>query len=310
MKNRIVFLLSTFAILFLPFAYAENNAAPGAAAQAGNAPQRGMLYRIRYHGNTTYLFGTIHVGVPDFFPLESEVTRALTRSSKLVLEIDVRKGELFQAALQKHGMYPGGETIERHLSSDSLLRLRQALQGFGIALENVAHLKPWLLTNMLIGLDLERHGYQRRHGIEFFLLSIADQQAKIVQELESADYQLSLFDGMADAMQERYLRENLAELDDGSALKKTRALVEAWAGAKGATLEDLVRESLKEKTSTSEFTQRVLLDQRNPEMANKIESLLKNEESTFVGVGLVHLIGENGVPGLLRLRGYDVERLY
>jgi uncharacterized protein YbaP (TraB family) len=308
MKSGVIVLLSAFLACWLGPAHADNNAAPAFAAQA--APNRGTLYRVRHMGNTTYLFGTIHVGKPAFFPLEDEVTRALTLANRLVLEIDIRKPEPFRQALYKHGLYPVGETIEHHVSADTLAGLRQALQAFGIALDDVRHMKPWLLANMLVGLDLERNGYQRRHGIESFLLSLADKQSKDVHELESAEYQMSLFDAMPDAMQEQYLRENLAELGDGNALKKAQALIDAWANANSEAVEAFMRESLGEKTISSEFTHRVLLEKRNPEMASKIEALLRDEGATFVGVGLLHMVGDTSVPALLRQRGYEVEKLY
>jgi uncharacterized protein YbaP (TraB family) len=316
MKNKIIFLLSVLSGFFLPHARGEDNAATNVAAiappvqQSIAAPQRGTLYRVRYQNNTAYLFGTIHIGKPTFFPLETEVTRALTHASKLVVEIDIRNSEPFQQALKKHGLYAAGDRIDQHLSAESLRRLRLALDKFGIPFEGIAHMKPWLLANMLIALDLERHGYERSHGVEYFLLSFAKEQTKIVQELESAEYQLSLYDGMTETEQEQYLREILAQIDDGNALKKAQALIDAWASANGKAFDDLLQESINEKTTSSEFMHRVLLDKRNPEMAEKIEALLKNEESTFVGVGLLHLIGETGVPKLLRQRGYEVEKLY
>ena len=310
MKSAIIVLLSACLGLLSGSAYAENNAIPAATAQVSTIPQRGTLYRVRHQGNTSYLFGTIHVGKPTFFPLEAEVTRALSRASKLVLEIDIRHPEPFRTALQKHGLYANGDSIERHLSADSMTRLQQALQEAGVTLEQVRNMKPWLVTNMLIGLDLERHGYQRSQGIEVFLLSLADAQTKAVQELETAEYQMSLFDSMSDAVQEQYLRENLAELHDGNALKKAQALIDAWESANGDALEAMMRDSLQEKSASAEFTHRVLLEKRNPEMANKIEALLRNDETTFVGVGLLHMVGETGVPTLLRQRGYEVEKLY
>lgn len=45
-------------------------------------------------------------------------------------------------------------------------------------------------------------------------------------------------------------------------------------------------------------------------MASKIEALLREDETTFVGGGLLHMVGETGVPILLRQRGYEVEKLY
>jgi uncharacterized protein YbaP (TraB family) len=312
MKNKIIFLLSVLSGFFLPLAHGENNVAAIAPSvqQSTAAPQRGTLYRVRYQNNTAYLFGTIHVGKPAFFPLETEVTRALAHAGKLVVEIDIRNSEPFQQALKKHGLYAAGGRIDQRLSAESLRRLRLALEKFGIPFENIADMKPWLVANMLIAFDLERQGYQRSDGIEYFLLSFAKEQTKTVQELESAEYQLSLYDGMPEAEQEQYLRENLAEIDDGNALKKAQALIDAWASANGKAFDDLLQESLNEKTISSKFMHRVLLDKRNPEMAEKIEVLLKNEESTFVGVGLLHLIGETGLPKLLRQRGYEVEKLY
>jgi uncharacterized protein YbaP (TraB family) len=312
MKNKIIFLLSVLSGFFLPLAHGANNVAAIAPSvqQSTAAPQRGTLYRVRYQNNTAYLFGTIHVGKPAFFPLETEVTRALAHAGKLVVEIDIRNSEPFQQALKKHGLYAAGGRIDQRLSAESLRRLRLALEKFGIPFEDIAHMKPWLVANMLIAFDLERQGYQRSDGIEYFLLSFAKEQTKTVQELESAEYQLSLYDGMPEAEQEQYLRENLAEIDDGNALKKAQALIDAWASANGKAFDDLLQESLNEKTISSKFMHRVLLDKRNPEMAEKIEVLLKNEESTFVGVGLLHLIGETGLPTLLRQRGYEVEKLY
>ncbi len=321
MKNRIIFLLSVLSALFVPLAYGGNDAAAIATTQAAAslatpaaaqtvAPQRGTLYRVRHDGSTVYLFGTIHVGLPSFFPLEPVVTRALAQSRTLVVEIDVRNALPFQAALQKHGLYAEGDSIDRHLSPQDMTRLRQALQRFDIPFEQAARMKPWLLANLLVGLNLERHGYQRSQGIETFLLAFADKQKMRVQELESADYQMALFDGMSEEKQAQYLLENLAELDDGQADSKDAALIDAWAHANGPAIENVLRASLEEKTASAEFTRRVLLDERNPNMAEKIAGLLNAPGSSFVAVGLLHLVGSKGVPALLQQRGYQVEKLY
>jgi uncharacterized protein len=313
MKNRIIFLLSVLSALFVPAAYGGNDAAAIASAQAGaqiDAPQRGTLYRVRHADSTVYLFGTIHVGLPSFFPLEPVVTRALEQSRTLVVELDVRKTLPFQAALQKHGLYAEGDRIDRHLSQPDMMRVQQALQRFDIPFEQAARMKPWLLANLLVGLNLERHGYQRSQGIEYFLLAFADKQKMRVQELESADYQMALFDGMSDEKQAQYLRENLAELDDGQADSKNAALIDAWAHANSPAIENVIRASLSEKTESAEFTRRILLDERNPNMAQKVTGLLKVPGSSFVAVGLLHLVGARGVPSLLTQKGYVVEKLY
>jgi uncharacterized protein YbaP (TraB family) len=305
--NKIIFLLSVVAGLLVPLAYAENNAGL-ATTQATPVPHRGTLYRIRHPRGTAWLFGTIHVGTPDFAPLGPEVTQAVVNASRIALELDVRDDAGFQSALQKHGMYPDNQTVDAHLSAGTLALLRMELNRAGIPFPNVARMKPWLLANLLVGLQLERAGYERQSGSESLLLALAS--SKPLHELESADYQMSLFDGMSSAEQEQYLREQLVELSGGDMLRKSRELIDAWANADGEAQERALRDTLQENTLSADFMRRTLLDKRNPEMAARIEALLKEGEDTFVAVGLLHLLGENSVPALLKQRGYEVEKVY
>lgn len=316
MRLGFVALLTAVAGFLLPLAHshshshAQNNAAATPAAQVTMATgaSRGALYRIQHRGKASYLFGTIHVGTPDFISLGAEVAQALKLSGNLVLELDVRNDLPLQDALQKHGIYPDGESIDRAIASETLAMLQQSLDAFDLTLANVRHMKPWLLANLLLGLDLDRNGYRRQHGAEYLLLAAAP--GKTVMQLETAEYQMSLFDSMSAALQEEYLREALAELGDGNALKKARALIDAWATADRKRLEEIWSESLAEQSTAAEFTHRVLLEQRNPEMANKVEALLRDDVGSFVGVGLLHLVGKTGLPAILRERGYVVEKVH
>ncbi|MES2535317.1 MAG: TraB/GumN family protein [Pseudomonadota bacterium] len=292
----------------MPAAVTLVSAAPPQKADSGR--QRGTLYRVRHQGNTSYLFGTIHFGKAGFFPLEAEVTRALAGASKLVIEVDVRDSASMQAAMNKHAFYAGADRLENHLSGASMTRLRHALQKLAIPFDQVTRMKPWMVANLVLAMDLERNGLQSAQGTEIFLLGVAQAQGKTILALESADYQLSLFDRMPQAQQENYLSEVLAGIEDGSALKKAAAMIDAWSNADSVAFDTILREAKDEKSAASDFIVRTLLDERNPEMANSIEILLRNDKSTFVAIGLLHLPGENGVPALLQRRGYEVTKLY
>ena len=257
-----------------------------------------------------YLFGTIHVGASSFYPLAPQVSRALADSSQLVLELDTRANGAFELAVRKHASYPAGDHIRNHISPDTLRRLTTALHAVGIPLSGVGHMKPWLLANMLIGLELERSGFQRAHGNESFLLNAVQARGASLAELESADYQLSLFATLSDANAEGYLREALDDLSSGMSIKKARAVIDAWTSGDAAALEALIPDTIGAGTITSDFTRRTLLDRRNPEMAQRIEHIMKDGKVSFVGVGLLHLLGANGLPQLLTQRGYQVERMY
>lgn len=284
--------------------------AAGAPSRPPGAGHQSALYRVTRGAELAYLFGTIHVGATSFYPLAPEVSRALADATRLVLELDTRSNEAFQRALQKHASYRPGDHIRNHLSADTLARLTEALHAVGIPLSSVSHLKPWLLANLLMGLELERSGYDRLHGNEFFLLDNAAARGTAVAELESADYQLSLFDTLGDAGGEGYLREALADLSNGASLKKARAMIDAWTSGDAAALDALIPDATSGGTVMSDFTRLTLLGKRNPEMAERIEHMLKDGKVSFVGVGLLHLLGANGLPQLLAQRGYQVERMY
>jgi uncharacterized protein YbaP (TraB family) len=304
MHNRFIILLIALFSLFASAAQADES-----AAKASNTPH-GTLYRVSGQGHTAYLFGTIHVGRPDFFPLEARAEKALADSSVLAMEIDMRdKTSLMQAGL-KYGMFANGDTLDKHVSQETLQHLQKTLDTLGLPMLAVSPMKAWMVANEVIVLQLEKQGYHTDLATEMYLLSTADKQHKAVIGLETAEFQLSLFDGLTEKQQEQYLNDNLDDLQSGEEDKKTKELIDAWASADEKAFVDLLAEARKDQTESGQFFMRELIDKRNPAMAEKVEKLLKEDKSSFVAVGLLHLVGDNGLPQLLAKRGYQVTRIY
>ena len=59
----------------------------------------------------------------------------------------------------------------------------------------------------------------------------------------------------------------------------------------------------------SEKMRKIMLDDRNPAMADAAEKLLKSKDRGFVVVGAGHLVGNEGLVQLLAGRGYKVEQV-
>ena len=106
MRRQIIVMFCGLFLLPLPAAFAE---APPAAVN------RGALFKVQDASHTLYLFGTIHVGAPDFYPLEPTVTRALHEAGALALEIDpTADPRLAASAVLKYGMdAPGSQAACR-----------------------------------------------------------------------------------------------------------------------------------------------------------------------------------------------------
>ena len=284
--------------------------APGIKPANATIPQRGTLFRVQYQNHTCYLFGTVHIGQADFYPLEPQVMQAFASADRFTLEVDMRDTASLQSAARKYGVYAAADGLDKHLSPAALAQLKAYISHAGISFDSIVRMKPWMAANFLLLTMLEGQGYHSDLGTETYLLNAAVSQHKAIAEMETADSQLSLFAALTEKQQEQYLIDNLDELQSGEAIRKARELVNAWGSSDQKALDGLLREAQQDKTMSGKFFIKVLLNQRNPEMAAKVATLLKQDQVSFVGVGLLHLLGNNGVPSLLARRGYQVTRLY
>jgi uncharacterized protein YbaP (TraB family) len=281
------------------------------APAAPALPQRGTLYRATQQDHTVWLFGTVHVGQASFYPLEPIVMRALAEADQLVLELDPTDQPALQAAFARHALLVPPQTIAQVISEETQRQLQQVLDQLGVRPSTVTAMKPWAIANLLLALTLERSGYAREQGIETYLQEQAPD--KPVVALESADYQLGLFEALDASQQEHYLRECLASLLDGKTVQQAGVMMAAWGSADSAALTQLIEADLAESTVTANFTRRVLLDQRNPLLAASIARLGQLEQhgtTQFVAIGLLHLTGPGSVPTLLARRGYRIKKIY
>ena len=69
-----------------------------------------------------------------------------------------------------------------------------------------------------------------------------------------------------------------------------------------------VRSSADVHPQLEGFYRAVYLD-RNQNMAGQLETLLESGQSIFAVVGAAHVVGDEGIPAVLRGAGYDVEQL-
>jgi len=274
------------------------------------AAERGALFKATGKGHTLYLYGTIHAGKPGYYPLEPRIRDALAAAPRLVLEIDVaRDPAAVMAAFQQHGLFAAGSPGYAGLAPERRLRIETALKAQGVDPAAVAPLKPWMLMTMLAMGDLVKLGADPALGVDAHLAGLV--RGKIpIAELETAQYQVALLDRLPIEMQWKLLEETLEHMASGQQLKETRELLDAYERADQAALDRIAHRIETDSDLIAKFTREVILDERNGPMAEKVASLLAQENNAVVAVGLLHLLGKNSVPELLRQRGITVERVY
>jgi len=264
-------------------------------------------------GMTLHLFGSIHVGKADFYPLHPRIEQLFRTADNLVFEVDPLSAASPQTAMQMQlrGMLPAGQTLADILTPAVLARLRSHTEQLGVALDRMMNFKPWMLTLLLANVQANALGYDAANGLESYFIRERAPETRIL-ELESIDQQLDMLDSLDPAI---FLDYSLEEFDQGSS--QMDALVQAWQCADKealsqqlfAALEAEAQSSTGQQAMVEELSQR-LFTGRNRVMAAGIENFVQaGSGSWFVVVGSAHLLGEGSVVELLEERGYRVTPL-
>lgn len=289
---------------------ASGTAQAQALEQLQQAPARGLFYEVRKGGQKAYLYGTIHLGRPDFYPLDLATTRALAQSSELVVELDATQADKVRAALLQNGMLPRGQTLDAILPPELGKRLQAQLEAQGIPEAAVQPVKPWMAGLALLAGLIQKMGYDPELGTDFYLIQVARQFGMPIAELESASEQFSLFDRLPHQDQLVYLEESLSLLENHQAQSDLEALIAAWLASDAPALHQLTLKSLRDSPRSAAWMERVLIRGRNSGMASKVDQMIRSGHTPFVAVGALHLTGETGLPALLEAKGYRVTNLY
>jgi uncharacterized protein len=281
------------------------------AGPTASAAERGALFRITLDGHEMQLFGTLHVGLPEFYPLEPRIVEALDQASTLALEIDPAQPqrELLRA-LREHGMLAPGSAGYDAMDPERRALLERLIARDGFDAATARTFKPVLLASLLAMAEYTSQGYRSELSSEAWLARQARAHGTRILELESLDRQLSLLDQLKEPERWRFLDEMMDTIASGVQHREARAMVQAWRSADRAALDAIAARCEADASVSGKFVNRVLLKERNAGLAEGLLQLLRQESKTFAAVGVLHLLGTGSVPALLQQKGAQVERIY
>ena len=268
--------------------------------------QKSFLWKVQSKTNTVYVLGSIHFARKDIYPLNQKVENAFDQSDLLVVEAnvnDIKKIDIQK--LMEQAVYPDNDTLEKHISPETIESLKKETGGLGIPFELVNKQKPWFLAMTLVALESIKLGLDPNLGIDKYFLSKAEGKKKML-ELESVDEQISLLSGFSDKDQELFLIYTLKDLHIME--QEVNQLTQAWISGDTKSMESLLTKSFSEDKRLSAIFEKLIFE-RNRRMVSKIEDFLRTKETYFVIVGAGHLVGSQGVIELLKGKGYLVEQL-
>lgn len=305
LKNTLPAAASGFALLLSSPSFADHHqetaVAETAVVEAKVATP--ALWKVADEDTTIYLFGTVHALPEGLNWYTGPVETALTGSEELVTEIiaDPGMASEMQALVMEKGMLPADQSLRGLLDADQAKRYEATMTKLGLPAAAFDRFEPWYASMMFSMLPLLQQGYSPEAGVEFSLAKRAG-EAKKRGELETVEYQLSLFDNLPQEKQIEYMMETVDQVDEIKPLLDK--MVGEWLEGDADGLAALMNESMDDPVLAE-----TLLYQRNRAWAEWIDERLDAPGTIFIAVGAGHLAGEQSVQDALTARGIETTRV-
>lgn len=299
---RKIFFSLSFSILAIA-AWAQ----PASAQYAPTAEENSLLWEISGKGiqAPSYLFGTIHmIGKEDFFL--TEATKAsFEKAQRITFEIDMEEMTDFTKLfpLLMKSFMANDTTLEDLLTPQDYALVQEHFESVGLPMMFLNRIKPMFLSALGEGDMTSMDGSSGDvMSYEMELMSMAQQRKLPIDGLETAEFQMSVFDSIPYKVQAEMLVESIKTEDTGEG--QFEQMVKLY---KNQDLQGMQSMMESEEGGIGGYED-LLLVGRNRNWIPVMAGMMA-ERPTFFAVGAGHLGGGQGVVALLREAGYTVKPL-
>lgn len=262
------------------------------------------MWEVSDGDSRIYLFGSMHVLSPKARWRTRAFDRVYAQADRLWFEtrVDADPSQI-KALVDRYGVDPRRSLTEK-LPPRTIASLRAALDQRGASLDHVDHLRPWAAAMMLSVLPMAQAGGSVESGADASVTRQAVRADKTVLAFESFEQQLRLFADLPEAVEVQYLDD--VAIEQAAPLRSGLDLQKAWLHGDidrlGAVLVEGMR---RDRPQLHE----ALLRRRNLAWAEVLDREMAGSGVGLVTVGALHMSGADGLPALMKARGYRVRRV-
>lgn len=265
-----------------------------------------FMWMVRSETRIMNLVGSLHMATADIYPLPARMTNSLKEAEVVAFEVDPSAiDDAFRKKLYTAGTLPSGQTLREMIPPETRSQLEAALRRNDAPLNSADEVQPWLAALLVTFSESFRQpgDIRMNYGIDRHFISEARRLNKRIVGLESTDDQIALFSSLSDETSLEFLDKTLQELEELGPL--ITRMIEAWKNGDDTLLWNITRESF----AAYPDVYREWLVNRNQAWMDELENAMNNYSNTLVVVGAAHLVGPDGLPELLRARGYEVKQV-
>jgi uncharacterized protein YbaP (TraB family) len=275
----------------------------------------GLISRVQHGDNVVYIFGSMHFGKPNWYPLHREVEEAMRRSDAFVFETDLSdEAMVAMAPYMLELMMLDNTTLSEFLREDAYEHLLDVIETYGVSYQSISMFTPWTVSLMLAEMAYSRVGITSTYGVDFYVMGFANTNNLPILYLNSVSHEMQLAFNIPEELQ-HYAALSLESLD--VTVEYVEMLVSAYEAQDIQLITYLTRDSIEADglNPLEAYMIDIILIQRSIEFAREIIRLLnETQEPTtfFVTMGIGHMIGDDygNVFNYLLDAGYEVVPLY
>jgi uncharacterized protein YbaP (TraB family) len=268
------------------------------------ARDHGALWTIEKDGHGSWLYGTIHVGNLAMSIPGPKVIRALGDADVVAIEVDLTSPVIAQAIRAPR------DSSEGPVAPPALLeRLKALAEKACVPWEPLSNLPPMMIVAALTALEARWDGLDPSYGTEFVLAGFAQARRKPIVSLESAGTQRQALSGGPPGQRLAALERATASLEQGNMRPAIRVLAKAWQDGDLVTIADFEQWSGSGSSPEVKADVERMVFGRNPDLAAAIDLAHREGKRVFAATGILHVVGDGGLPKLLQKLGYKVERV-
>jgi len=263
------------------------------------------LWQVDGAENRVYLLGSIHLLREKDYPLSPVIYDVYRDAEALYMELDMDDTNPVadQMLANELGLIQDNQSLRDILGAARFAEAESMAKKSQIPLQLLEKTEPWYAAMQVELIMLMRIGFNPAYGIESHLAQMAAADDKEIFGFETVRQQLEFLDNLSAESQQEMLMQTLAEISNLSELMDT--LIAAWHIGDNGFLEENLLSDMQE---LPELNQTIVVD-RNLNWVGKIEELLTHTDDYLIIVGALHLVGEEGVPGLLQRNGFTVTQM-
>lgn len=269
-----------------------------------NAKDRGALWTISKDGRTSYLYGTLHVGQMAWAFPGPKLMQALRETQVLAVEVDVTAPST-QAEMQT----AMAQAAKLDLNAKDQARLDGQADAACLPRAALASLHPVMQAITYVVLSGRHDGLDAAFGQEPTLIGFARAQQRPVVSLESIASQMAVLLPKEPAAARQSFDRVLADLEAGKSRGQLARISKAWETGNLDMVSTLEKMCECQPTDEERAFTKVLNDDRNPHIAQRIAEEHAKGKPVLAAVGLLHMTGAKALTTLLAEQGFEVKRV-